>query len=239
MKGSWNNDQNKTLDLTRLVAFEKEKQFKLPNNYRSWLISTNGGVPEANWLKISDAYGYCKITYFLALNNEAIVDQLDYTNETLRENIAENLIAIARDEGGNYLCIASKGDNMGGILFWDHETSDTTFISSDFEEISSLFLNEEDVIAPSPFEDLEKIIEKDSVESLAKWLESDGCVEFRGEYERTPIELAAISNSPNCISYLHEQGSKKGNALELAKNNLKYFPEYADTVQLLNRLYGD
>ncbi len=71
---------------------------------------------------------------------------------THRTSIPDDLLPIGVDWGGNYLCIAIKGKNLGRVYFWSHEEQgeigvgeipgdrNVYFVSNSFNEfIKSLY----------------------------------------------------------------------------------------------------
>ena len=99
-------------------------------DYKSFLLQHNGGIPEVNIFDISD-------------KNQSGVNSFIPLSELVSENskvldTPSWAIPIAWAEGGNYVMLSLKGD--GQVIFWDHELPEeiTTLADSFAEFILSL-----------------------------------------------------------------------------------------------------
>jgi hypothetical protein len=109
-----------------LRATEERLGIVLPEEYRSFLLIHNGGHPTPDVFKFgthSGRYSDSCVAWFLAIYDG------EYSNfETYfmryklhQQRLPSELVAIARDPGGNLVCIAVDGAQKGAIFFWDHE----------------------------------------------------------------------------------------------------------------------
>lgn len=112
-----------SLSKTEIAEFEDSVDFVLPSSYREFLHHYNGGRPEPNMFPIQDFYAdtHGLLDRFLSIAEGNV---LDLTRHILvfHERIPPELLPIARDPGGNLICLAVKGSNYGKIYYWDHET---------------------------------------------------------------------------------------------------------------------
>lgn len=61
-----------------------------------------------------------------------------------KDRVPAGFLPIARDPGGNLICLALEGENANKVFFWDHENEyeegeevgykNTNLIASSFEE---------------------------------------------------------------------------------------------------------
>ena len=232
MYKNWKHKSEKIFDFNRLQIFEKEIcGTQLPKSFREWLEHANGGKPEQKNCLISDDFGAASIHHVFGLNDGPGFCQIDEVNKILSGNLNEGVVAFADDELGNYFAVSIREADYGAIIFWDHETGAETQISRDFEGFDNLLFSEE-----ASFTELEKILRADDVSSLKSWLgEKD--VNIKNDLDRSPLEEAAIYGSLQCIEFLHSVGALPFSAKVLAQNNLEFFPEHKETVELLDSLY--
>lgn len=137
------------LHIERLEAFEKELGIELPNSYKEFLLTYNGGRPEPAMFPIvgeGDDTDGSIIAYFLGIK-EGEFSSLTRYKRFIGDRVPKEFLPIAQDVGGNLVCLCTKGKDKGKIYFWDHEeesdidgfpTYDNLyFVANDFEE----FLN--------------------------------------------------------------------------------------------------
>lgn len=229
----WTKRPHGTVDEGRLKAFEEELGGALPDDFKHWLEAVNGGKPDDTCVVISDEFGFSGMHHIYGFHKGPDYAQLDRTNDT--GNINEGLVAFADDPGGNKFTVSVRPEDFGAVIFWDHETADEYVLSRDFPGFLELLRNEEEFI---PRDELEKILRADDPEWLARWLEGKD-IDIKDEYDRSPIESAAIYRGIKCIEYLHALGAKPFESLRWARQNLKYFPKHQATVDLLERLYPE
>lgn len=215
---------------------------KLPSEYRLFLSRHNGGHPEPSCFNSfsdkSTFNGSC-IHYFYGIGDESPHSQLLTAFNILKGRIPKELIPIADDPFGNQVCIAIEGKEIGTIYFWDHEAEhqppsfqNTYMLAPSFELFISAFFEIE-----HPCEtDLDKAIKNNDVKSVTQILNSGVNLEKEDQWGRTLIENAAIANAVDVIGYLFSRGANLRNALALAEENEKYFPDHHRTVMLLRQL---
>lgn len=111
---------NPTTDEESVKAFEEMIGFRLPADYRSFLLTTNGGQkPNPEGFKtetgersmlsylypVGDGRGYDLQAHFLHMRSE----------------LPNGVIRIGEDIGGNPICLVVTGEDKGAVLFMDHE----------------------------------------------------------------------------------------------------------------------
>jgi len=116
-----------------IADFEMKIDFKLPSEYKSFLLSTNGGEPEnkddlrceANWTNqgSSEQIESVGIDYLFSLGieeNENIGMGLLYNYETftLEQRVPRGTIPIALDGVGNRYLLSLNQQDFGAIYYW-------------------------------------------------------------------------------------------------------------------------
>lgn len=136
----------------RLAEIEQKWGYTLPTDYRSFLLTYNGGEPEPMYFNLKGKEHGSDIYALLGINGSEHCDTEDYM-QTYQGRLPSRFHPIGFDSGGNVICISVAGDDRGMIYFWDHEeeadelqgmTPDTTdnvaLIAHTFSEfISGLF----------------------------------------------------------------------------------------------------
>ena len=112
------------IDNEAIEKFEKILGSSLPPDYREFLLSSNGGVPEKPVFRYleSGPYGESMVRHFFGLT-EKTDKSLSYKHEIYvsAKRMLGNMLPIACDPGGNIIVISVSGDDKGSIYFWDHE----------------------------------------------------------------------------------------------------------------------
>jgi len=88
--------------------------FKLPADYRKFLLVNNGGEPEPNEFDIPGENNSSGVNEFLN------VEEIKKQKKKLGNRLVDSSWPIAYAEGGNLVCI-TVGKKEGAIYFWDHE----------------------------------------------------------------------------------------------------------------------
>jgi len=119
-------EPQRTLSSADLASLEQRLRIKLPDDYRAFLLRHNGGVPERAGFRFKDdpdPDSGSMVNRFLAVY-DGRYDNFEQTFQTFKgrePRLPAELVPIARDPGGNVICIATAGPNTGAVYFWDHE----------------------------------------------------------------------------------------------------------------------
>jgi hypothetical protein len=121
---------------------------KLPEEYRRFLLSHNGGQPVPATFRVSDGNETEAVGWLFALqvNEEGLVS----IAQTYADYLPDDLLPVASDPFGNMICLAVSGSNLGRVYFWDHEgeaersksieESRCRLVSKSFKEFLSSFV---------------------------------------------------------------------------------------------------
>lgn len=221
-----------------LIKFESTLGHILPAGYRDFLVKYNGGPPSPNYFEITAGDNISKIHHFYGIHDGPEYLRLDVTNELLKDRLPHNMIAIADDPFGNYICIGLSQDNLGKIYFIEHDQPLATSENLQYYEIADGFSN----FVSNCFQwideslsDLEKIIKDDDVEKLESMIEELD-IEKLDEHSRSMMENAVINNSVKIIKFLYSKGANLRNSISLAERNAEFFDEYNKLVSFLKSL---
>lgn len=138
------SDTGGALDNKFLKSLEKTWVFKLPKDYREFLLKYNGGKPSSNCFSFSDdETDGSVIQSFFGIHGMDNYDLLYEYQNVYKDRIPDNCFPIACDSFGNLILISVKGPDRGKIYFWDHEEeayedvpdySNLTLIADSFDE---------------------------------------------------------------------------------------------------------
>lgn len=225
-----------------LDQFEARHDFKLPADYRSFLLDHNGGDPRpSNHFDVqgSDEMESTSVHSFHGICREPLWASLDWLTKTFKDRIVPEGLPIGCDEGDNQFVLIVRGGNSGEIYFWDHELEtappsfdNMTFLAASFGDFISRL---REYVAPAETT-LDRLVRENDVAGVIKLLDQGFDIETTDDYGRTMIENAAIQNRPELIALLAARGAIVANALRIAEENLKFFPEDQELVGLLRRL---
>jgi hypothetical protein len=105
----------------RVVAFEQQLGTRLPEDYREFLLETNGGRPTVpavfRYADRSGPYTDSVVNWFYGLH-EGHHYRLDESLTYGRAVIPSELFAIADDPGGNSICLVATGPERGKVYFF-------------------------------------------------------------------------------------------------------------------------
>jgi cell wall assembly regulator SMI1 len=106
-----------------LDTLEKRLGAPLPQQYRDFLLSQNGGRPDLPAFIVPN-WGESIANTFYGVGIGGLYD-LDAVLDSLDDVIpVDCVIPIADDPGGNQICVGIRGDFLGKIYFWVHDEMD-------------------------------------------------------------------------------------------------------------------
>ena len=126
-----------------LDTFEELLETRLPEDYRDFLLTNNGGRPRVSGFRIADGEQTSDemLDYFLGIAPGEPDDIVAFL-ERYSDRLAPDLLPIAYDPFGNLICLGLSEPFEGQVLFWDHELepeedddeySNVTLVASDFK----------------------------------------------------------------------------------------------------------
>jgi cell wall assembly regulator SMI1 len=124
-------EPNEPAGLKAIVDLEQELGVTLPDDYRNFLMQHNGGYPEPDGFRYYSRYpgNYfgdsvnverAMVDRFLALYDGEYNNLQNY-REMYQGRVPSEMLPIANDPGGNLICLAIRGNNLGKVLYWKHE----------------------------------------------------------------------------------------------------------------------
>jgi hypothetical protein len=104
-----------------LSAAEARLHLRLPDAYRDFLKSVNGGVPHPNAFLIQGMAGNPadEIRRFFGIGVEEQAYDLVWNADTLQDRLPPEFLAIASTPSGDLVCIGVDDTHAGAIFFWD------------------------------------------------------------------------------------------------------------------------
>ena len=105
------------VDTATLDAFEASLGSTLPADYRTFLSTTNGGIPHPDTVH-EERQGVIGIRWFLSLGTNSDESSLTAARETWHERHPEGLLPIAVCDGSNLLLLDLE---QSQVFYWDHD----------------------------------------------------------------------------------------------------------------------
>ena len=119
-------DKGPKLDEKKVTAFESRHGFTLPDQYRQFLLWTNGGIPspDVSFTFVEDGKATDSVIdqfYMLKKNDDDM--NLDEAIEMFVEagRMPAHFLPFASDQFGNQLCLSLAPSDLGVVYFWNHE----------------------------------------------------------------------------------------------------------------------
>ena len=113
-------NQETPLKDREIPVIEKRLGFKLPEQYKAFLLKNNGGTPSPDTVPYNGEY-FDYVSLFYAVRTNAYSNDLFRNIEEYKEYILDHYLPIAESPGGDVYCISLKTDDYGAIYCWDHE----------------------------------------------------------------------------------------------------------------------
>lgn len=136
-----------------ITEFENEAGIKFPDDYKAFMLESNGGTPKEDWLydffdEVTEAENTSVIREFFSLLQDESVKMRNlrkiYDIMTYEETIPADMLPIADDSGGNVIGISLNKDDFGYVYFINHEYDDLDtgyLVKSKIAESFSAFLD--------------------------------------------------------------------------------------------------
>jgi hypothetical protein len=101
-------------------AAEQRLGVKLPDDYRRFLQTTNGGCPEPDVFMVP-GHGLVMLGVLFGVGPERVSLDLEYEQKeaTQWNPLPPGIVAIGEDPGGNSLLMATISNEAGQVFFWD------------------------------------------------------------------------------------------------------------------------
>lgn len=96
---------------------------RLPEDYRRFLGTVNGGRPDPSGFVFQTNQGTsdCSIRYFLTLDPREKIYTIPAYMDRYKGRIPSGMLAIACDSFGNLVLLDISARKPGTVYFWDHE----------------------------------------------------------------------------------------------------------------------
>jgi hypothetical protein len=111
-------------DEAQIGSFEAAIGYRLPNDYRDFLLEFNGGEPFAPVIRWGrdEPYSDSTIRYFFSItDNSTFSLAYKYAIYAGANRVSKEMLPIAGDFGGNLVLLSLAGADAGKIFFWNHD----------------------------------------------------------------------------------------------------------------------
>ena len=101
-----------------IAEFERSIGAQLPDDYRRFLLTCNGGEPVDGEFAVN-GWGSTVVHVFYGLNTGYKAYNIDWSKSVFDDVLPESIVPIACDPGGYLVCLGVKGVAQGKVYFWD------------------------------------------------------------------------------------------------------------------------
>jgi cell wall assembly regulator SMI1 len=133
------------ISATELDQLEQKLSIRLPKEFKDFILKHNGGKPKPSvfhFKHVAGSYSDSCVDWFLAIY-DGEYDNFESYFETYKidqTRIPAELVPIAHDPGGNLVCIAVDGPQVGAVYFWDHENEEESASYNNVHIIADSFV---------------------------------------------------------------------------------------------------
>lgn len=115
--------KKESVSMDDLRRMESHFRVTLPQSYMQVVLNHHGGRPRPG-LFDSDKRRGNRVKTMLPITGKHKVNVYD-VKEWLKDRLQPNLIPIASDEAGNYVCLSYPGSNgEPNVVLWNHERNE-------------------------------------------------------------------------------------------------------------------
>ncbi|WP_338553176.1 SMI1/KNR4 family protein [Paenibacillus sp. KS-LC4] len=139
------------ITLEEINEFQQKLNLRLPEQYKNFLLESNGGDPSPSMFKISDEQGEGVLNIFYGIGD--MYSNLEEYIDIYEGRLPLGFIPIGNDPSGNVICLGLNEKYYSNIYFWDHEQesdnpddmSNMFFLANDLNEfLNSLYDDNEE-----------------------------------------------------------------------------------------------
>ena len=135
------SDNGPQISEIEIIALEEKIGAEIPDEYRGFLLSNNGGRPEPDGVEVP-GYDETDVQILFGLGRSIRSSCIDWNMESLRTRLPELAIPIASDSGGNVFCLSIKKGSQGSVFYLDlNSVFGDDFKEAPMYEVSSTFVN--------------------------------------------------------------------------------------------------
>lgn len=199
-----------------LSQLEHEIGARLPEDYRSFLLRSNGGnFPFDVIILLRDPRCYASVRHLHGVHTGEVYDVGD-TYETLRFTLPPGFLPIGDDAGGNQICIVVAERDVGSIWWVDHEIQPGDgWPPKNAQRLADSFNQFMDALQYPPPEDVgwtEDIpafmaAERGEAEKLNALLSAGFDLELRNDRGQTLLICAASARQSHVVRLLLQRGA--------------------------------
>jgi cell wall assembly regulator SMI1 len=113
--------------VAEITLLEQELEAKLPQDYLDFLQFSNGGHPEVDTFYVTTGrvvqdWGISR--FFNLTPEQPSSEELTHNLRWFWAEVANGLLPIANDGGGNLICLDLRDGSYGSILLWVHDVGE-------------------------------------------------------------------------------------------------------------------
>jgi hypothetical protein len=102
-----------------LEAYESAMGVSLPEEYKRFLLSHNGGRPSPQQVDIPNTEHSVLLFLLYGIKEKRIPGDLAHELQRRRSDLPAGFIPIGHDPGGSPFLLATTGEHRGRVFFWD------------------------------------------------------------------------------------------------------------------------
>ena len=141
------NNKTTGASLDSIKKLEFDIGSSLPDDYKDFLISYDGGLPEPAAFDIPRENNSSIVKEFFGLDTPLLTASIEYNRRMYENRIPKKFLVIGCDVFGNRIILGIKNDNYGEIFFWDHENeADEDNVEEYYENIYLISKNFSDFL---------------------------------------------------------------------------------------------
>ena len=118
-----------------VLKLEKTFRIKLPEDYRNFLIQSNGGDVTDGYLYVKELDEGMRMGYFFGIDIKEGFADINEINEEYDDDIPKKSLLIGMDEGSGFILLVNDGKN-NGIWYYDH----TYFFDQSSDDLNTYFI---------------------------------------------------------------------------------------------------
>lgn len=146
--------RRRSTTISAIGLFERQRAIVLPEDYKRFLIETNGGIPVVSLFPVKgrEYSPFDNVQAFLGIGVPIPTSELAYAYDLYAGGLPFGIVPIANQDEGNYVCLDLRGGKEK-IVFWDkrHFWSTGEWREQDLYAVADSFDQFLTLLRPNPY----------------------------------------------------------------------------------------
>jgi hypothetical protein len=115
------SDSDLAVSVARLEVVAERLRLRLPDDYKSFLIEHNGGIPSPNTFAIQgmEHNPRAELQRLFGIDTRVEENSISWNREVFAGRVPNEYLPVGCTPSGDLVCIGVEGARFGAVVLWD------------------------------------------------------------------------------------------------------------------------